>query len=100
MSGNPGYSSNEPMIIKLTKVVNSNKNYSQGGINAIDFDDLVKTKKNVNDYQIGNFYRNVFYDIPINGTNSHEEIVRTSDDYINQRSYKNYRTRNKRLIED
>ena len=97
---NPEYSSNEPMVIKLTKVVSSNRNYSQGGISAIDFDDLAKTKKNVNDYQIGNFYRNVFYDIPINGTNSHEEIVRTSDDWINQRSYKSYRSRNKRLIED
>ena len=67
--------------INLTKVVFSKKHYNE--INQKSFNEIGKSKDPINTEKIIDIYKETFFNINKTGENSHEEIIRRSDDYIN-----------------
>ena len=66
--------------IKLTKTLYSAK--STQGIIDRSFSELFKTKDPINTDRFFSLYNELFYDIPKFGENSHNSIIKQSNDYI------------------
>tara|TARA_R110001592_G_scaffold59556_1_gene180675 strand:+ start:7813 stop:9705 length:1893 start_codon:yes stop_codon:yes gene_type:complete len=66
--------------IKLEKKVISNK--LANSIHNKSFKDLAKSSKPLDENQIKDLYKTLFYDIPKKGKNSHTSIIKESRDYL------------------
>ena len=66
--------------IKLQKKIISNK--LANSIHNKSFKDLAKPPKPLDENQIKDFYKTLFYDIPKKGKNSHTSIIKESRDYL------------------
>ena len=73
--------------IKLTKKVYSNQKIRDQV--SLDFQKLAKTKHSVNEKRLKEIYDEIFYDIPINGKNSHKNIVEQTYEYLYHNRSKN-----------
>ena len=66
--------------IKLQKKIISNK--LANSIHNKSFKDLAKPPKPLDENQVKDFYKTLFYDIPKKGKNSHTSIIKESRDYL------------------
>ena len=81
--------------IKLSKKVYSNKKFKEEV--DINFEKLAKTKKTFNEARLKEIYDEIFYDIPIDGKESHKNIVEQTYDYLHHNKSKNLESEIKNL---
>ena len=84
--------------ITFKKKIISNKKANEEMLRG--FEELSKSKVPVNEPLIIGFYNDVFYDMPIRGTNSHSNVVEMVDNYINRRYYNKLKNIIKRYTDD
>ncbi len=66
--------------IKLNKRVHSKKTFKEEV--SLGFEKLAKTKQTPNEDRIKEIYDDIFYDIPVDGKNSHKNIVEQTYEYL------------------
>ena len=76
-----------PNIYPLNRNVISNK--SSNEIYTKDFKNFAKSSVPINQQKVLDIYNEVYYDIPVNGNNSHENIVDQSYTYLNSANIRN-----------
>ena len=83
--------------IKLQKNIISNSKANQ--IYSKDFSKIIKSNEPINQDKIIEKYDKLFYDIKIEGKESHKQIVEESYNYLNEPENKKLQTQIDKLIE-